>query len=31
MTPIALQVQRIKGKQGFLTLVCRLAGVAATA
>ena len=31
MTPIALQVQRIKGKQGFLTLVCKLAGVAATA
>jgi len=31
MTPIALQVRRIKGKGGFMTLVCRLAGVAAAA
>ena len=31
MTPVVLVVQRIKGKQSFLTLVCRLAGVAATA
>jgi hypothetical protein len=31
MTPIALQVRRIKGKGSFMTLVCRLAGVAAAA
>ena len=30
MSPIALSVQRIKGKGSFLTLVCRFAQVAAT-
>ncbi len=29
MTPIALHVRRIKGKGGFMTLVCRLAAAAA--
>ena len=31
MTPITLEVVRIKGKNTFLTLVCRLAPVAANA
>ena len=31
MTPIALQVRRIKGKGTFMTLVCQLAAVAAPA
>ena len=31
MTPIALQVRRIKGKGSFMTLVCQLAAVAASA
>ncbi len=29
MTPLTLEVRRIKGKAGFMTLVCRLAQVAA--
>jgi len=28
MTPLTLEVRRIKGKAGFMTLVCRLAQVA---
>jgi hypothetical protein len=30
MTPIVLRVRRVKAKQGFMTLVCRLAQVPAT-
>ena len=31
MTPVTLEVRRIKGKGSFLTLVCRFANVAAVA
>jgi len=31
MTPVTLEVRRIKGKGSFLTLVCRFANVMAAA